>query len=64
MRYFKCDRKGGCRLTDLNLNLIEGQLFSRDNEVIESSRSVTAAKNSQWIKELNEKQYKEIMETR
>ena len=57
MKYFICTQKGGCRLSDLNLQLNENQVFEREDAVVQGSRAIRAALNSGWIKELTKKEY-------
>ena len=58
--YFVCEKP--CRLSDLNLYLTKGQSFERDKEVIETSRSVNAAKMVGWIREINLAEYNKLNE--
>jgi len=57
VRYFICVKDGGCRLTDLNLNLVKGQKFYRDFNIAETSRSIQASMKSEWIKELTKDEF-------
>jgi hypothetical protein len=50
---FICEKSEGCRLADLNLNLSKGQKFSREIQVVETSRSIQAALKAGWIKEFD-----------
>jgi hypothetical protein len=59
-RFFVCERSDGCRLSDLNLNLVNGQKFERDTQITETSRSINAAIRIGWIREITEKEYKAI----
>ena len=56
MKSFKCINKEGCRISDLNLQLKEGQIFERDEMVVQNSRGIKAALRSNWIVELHEKE--------
>jgi len=58
-RYFKCIKQGGCRLTDLELNVLEDQLFKREISIADGSNSIRAALNSGWIEELTEEGFNE-----
>ena len=60
-RFFKCIKQGGCRLSDLELSLVDNQFFKRSAESIEGSNSVRAALNSGWIEELTEDQFQDDM---
>jgi len=55
-KVFVCEKAEGCRLADLNLNLSKGQKFSREAQVIETSRSIQAALKAGWIKEIDKKE--------
>jgi hypothetical protein len=57
IKYFKCVKDGGCRLADLNLNLVKDQKFCRDFTVAETSRSIQAALKSGWINELTKDEF-------
>lgn len=60
-KYFVCTMEGGgCRLTDLNLYLQEGQSFEREQSVIETSRSVQAALKANWIREISIAEYRKL----
>lgn len=61
-RYFICTKEGGCRLSDLDVSLIKDQLFQRENDVTEKSRSIRAAINANWIKEISETKYKKYQD--
>jgi len=61
-KYFICERKNGCRLTDLNFTLIEGQKFERDIMVVEGSKSIKAALRVGWIREMTEEEFLNVGE--
>jgi len=52
-RYFKCNKIGGFRLSDLNKNVIQGEYFQVDSHVAETSRSVIASIKGRWMVEVS-----------
>lgn len=60
-KYFVCTNKDGCRLSDLNLSLSNNQLFERDIQTVEMSRSTRAAINAGWIEEISKTKYEELL---
>ena len=54
--FFKCNVLGGFRLSDLNLNIKQGEYFFIDSHVAEISRSVIAALKDRWMIEVTEKE--------
>jgi hypothetical protein len=57
-RYFECVKDEGCRLSDLNFNVVKGQKFYRNLTIAETSRSIQSALKSGWIKEITKDEMK------
>jgi len=55
-RYFKCNVLGGFRLSDLNLNIKQGEYFYIDPHEAETSRATIAALRDRWMIEVTEKE--------
>ena len=55
-RYFKCNRIGGFRLSDLNKEVKQGEYFYVDSHVAETSRSVIASIRERWMLEVTERE--------
>jgi len=55
-KFFKCNILGGFRLSDLNLNVKQGQYFSIDSHVAETSRAAIAALKAKWMVEVDEEE--------
>jgi len=52
-KHFICKKEEGCRLTDLDLPLSKNQKFKREVGIVEKSKSIKAAINAGWIKEID-----------
>ena len=56
-RYFKCNKLGGFRLSDLNKNVREeGEYFYLDAHAVATSRAALAALRGRWMIEVSEKE--------
>lgn len=55
-RFFKCNKLGGFRLSDLSRKIHTDEYFYIDKYVCDTSRSVKAALNAKWMLEVTEEE--------
>ena len=55
-RFFKCNKLGGFRLSDLSRKIRTDEYFYIDKYVCDTSRSVKAALNAKWMLEVTEEE--------
>lgn len=55
-RYFKVNIINGCRLSDINKNVSQDEVFYINSHIATNSRSVSAAIKAKWILEITEKE--------
>lgn len=55
-RYFKCNRLGGFRLSDLNRKIYTDEYLYVDKHVCDTSRSVNAALKAKWMLEVTQEE--------